>query len=320
MLNLRNKKVLITGHEGFLGSNMVRNLLEKGCEITGLDRVLNRPISVLKGYRKRISQVKADVSDLNRMLSIIKTRRPEIIIHLAAESIVGRAKKDPVRVFKSNIQGTWNVLEASRGLSGIRAVIVASSDKAYGHSKRLPYTEGMNLSGLHPYDASKSCQDIIARTYHVSYGLPVCVVRCGNIYGPGDFNFSRLIPDVIYSLIKSRPFTVRSDGTYKRDYVYVDDIVNGYMMICQNIASRGLYGQAFNLSCERPFTVIDVIKVIEKIMDKNINGLKILDQAKDEIHDQYLSSGKIHKAIGWKPTFSLDEGLRSTISWYEKVF
>jgi len=314
-----NKRVLVTGHEGFLGSNLVRALITLKCKVTGIDKVSNRGLSVLNGIRGGFSGIKLNLSDLPGVRRAVARCRPQIIFHLAAEAIVGRAKKDPLNVFKSNVQGTWNLLESCRGNRNIAAVLVASSDKAYGTALNLPYHEDTPLKGRQTYDASKSCEDIIAQSYFYSYGVPACVVRCGNIYGPGDFNFSRLIPDAIRSALKNRQFVIRSDGTYTRDYVYVDDVISAYLMIAEKMRSDNLYGEPFNVSDEKPQSVKGVLKAIEKVLAERTKKPLIKNRAHDEIRDQYLSSKKIRKMIGWKAEHSFEEGLKKTIEWYKEV-
>lgn len=314
-----NKKVLVTGHEGFLGSNMAVSLSGNGAKVYGIDLVKGRPISILNGYRSKISGYKADVADYPKIKNIFNKVHPEYVFHLAAMAIVGQAKKDPTRVFKSNVEGTWNVLEAARNTPSVKAVIAASSDKAYGSCKKLPYNEDTPLNGRHPYDASKSCADMITRAYSFSYGLNAAVIRCGNIYGPGDFNFSRLVPDAIRCLIKDKTLVIRSDGSFTRDYVFVDDVVSGYLNLAEKMALKSnIKGEAFNLSNEDPYSVLTVLKRIEKTTGKRIKK-KILNQAKDEIHDQYLSSRKIKKTLDWKPTCDFENGIRKTIAWYREI-
>lgn len=313
----KNKKVFVTGYEGFLGSNLTRALISYGAEVIGIDKVKNRPCSVLEGLRDEIIRVKGDIADFRLVKSIIDKYKPRVIFHLAAEAIVGEANKDPVRAFKSNIEGTWNILEASRDKKFIEAIVAASSDKAYGSHKTLPYKECAALKGDHPYDASKSCADLICYTYWNTYRVPVCVTRCGNIYGPGDFNFSRVAPDAIRCALKGRQFIIRSDGKFTRDYVYVEDIVNGYMVLAEKMKRLGLYGEAFNFSDENPITVTEMVKNIYDLTGRPPD-YKILNRAKYEIKHQYLCSIKARKVLGWKPAYSLDEGLKRTIKWYEK--
>ncbi|MFA5351570.1 MAG: GDP-mannose 4,6-dehydratase, partial [Candidatus Omnitrophota bacterium] len=241
--------------------------------------------------------------------------------HLAAEAIVGRSHLDPLSAFEPNIAGTWEVLEASRLKGNVRAIVVASSDKAYGNHKKLPYKEDASLIANHPYDVSKSCADLIANTYAHTYGLPVAITRCGNIYGPGDFNFSRLIPDAMRCLFYNRPLKIRSDGKFVRDYVYVDDIVSGYMKIAESLFRGTVSGEAFNLSDESPLTVIEVLKKMGDLSPAG-NKLKyeIMNTAKYEIRKQYLSSAKARRILGWKTGHSIREGLKKTADWYFNYF
>jgi len=313
----RNKRVLITGHEGFLGSNLTKTLLDYGADIVGIDKVKNRTGSVLDGLRNRIVCVKGDISNLELVKGLIDKYKPQVIFHLAAEAIVGETNKKPIRTFKSNIEGTWNILEASRDKKFIEAIIAASSDKAYGSHKILPYKETASLKGNHPYDVSKSCADLICYTYWNTYKVPVSVTRCGNIYGPGDFNFSRVAPDAIRCALKGKQFIIRSDGKFTRDYVYVEDIINGYIVLAEKMKKLKLYGEAFNFSDENPITVIQMVKKIYNLTGKKPD-YKILNQAKYEIKHQYLCSMKARKILDWKPEYTLDEGLTRTIKWYEK--
>lgn len=314
----KKRRVLITGYEGFLGSWLTRALLELGAKVTGIDKVKNKPRSILEGYRDRIISIKGDISNLNLVRRIIDKHKPSIIFHLAAEAIVGRANSHPVRTFKSNIQGTWNILEASRGKSFICSIVAASSDKAYGPNDNLPYREDITpLKGDHPYDVSKSCADLLCNTYYNTYKIPICVTRCGNIYGPGDHNFSRLIPDVFRSIVKNRPFTIRSDGTFTRDYIYVEDVVSGYLKLAEKMKNKDIQGQSFNLSNEKPISVLLLVKAIYKLAKKKPR-YKILNTAHNEIKDQYLCSSKAKKLLDWKPEYELDGGLKKTMAYYRK--
>lgn len=312
--------MLVTGHEGFLGSNLVRALAGKCSNIVGVDKVINRPISVLNSVRKQFVSIKADISDFNKIRNIITAKKPHVIFHLAAEAIVGRAKDNPINVFRSNIAGTWNLLESCRNKDFVEGVIVASSDKAYGISNKLPYTEDMPLAGRHPYDASKSCGDIIAQAYWKAYGVPAAVLRCGNIYGPGDFNFSRIIPDAVMCAIRSRTLVIRSDGKYTRDYVFVEDIVNGYIILAEKLKLKKLFGEPFNLSGEMPISVLEVVKAVEKAYGRRIPKPVIQNKAKDEIPHQYLSSRKARNVLGWNCGVLFEDGLKKTIGWYEENY
>lgn len=313
----KNKRVLVTGYEGFLGSNLAKALISYGAKVIGIDKVKNRPDSVLTGFRSRIVCIKGDISNLGLVKSLIDRYKPQIIFHLAAEAIVGEANKNPIMTFKSNIEGTWNILEASRNKKFIEAIVVASSDKAYGSHKVLPYKEDASLKGNHPYDVSKSCADLICYTYWNTYKVPVCVTRCGNIFGPGDFNYSRLVPDAIRCALKGKQFVIRSDGKFTRDYVYVEDIADGYITLAEKMKKLKLYGEAFNFSDENPIAVIDIVKKIYSLVGKKPN-YKILNQARYEIKHQYLCSAKARRILGWRPGYTLEKGLEKTINWYSK--
>ncbi|MDP2923373.1 MAG: GDP-mannose 4,6-dehydratase [Candidatus Omnitrophota bacterium] len=316
----KNKKALVTGYEGFLGSNLTKNLISYSAKIIGLDQVKNRPISVLNSsLRKDIICIKGNVGDLKIVRNVINKYKPQIIFHLAAEAIVNRANKNPILTFESNIKGTWNILEASRDKKFIEAIVVASSDKAYGSHKILPYEEDAPLKGDHPYDVSKSCADLISYAYYHTYNLPVAITRCGNVYGPGDFNFSRIIPDAVKCALSNKTFFIRSDGKFTRDYIYIDDIADGYILLAEKLQKNKLAGEAFNFSNEKPITVIELAKRIYQLVRLKPN-YRILNQAKYEIRNQYLASAKARKILGWKPKYNLEEGLNKTIEWYRDYF
>lgn len=313
----RNKNVLITGYEGFLGSHLTRTLLYRGAKICGLDIRICRKQTILS-YKElaKVKIIKGSVENFSLVSEIIKKHRIEFIFHLAAKSLVGECLREPIKALSTNIRGTWNVLEASRNSNTIKVIVIASSDKAYGSHTKLPYKEDASLSGSHPYDVSKSCADLIAHTYYNTYGSPVVVTRCGNIFGPGDFNFSRIIPDAVRSAIMNNKLIIRSDGKFIRDYIYVDDVVNAYLSLSEKFQRLKLDGNAFNFSYEKPISVLELVKIIYYLTGKELN-YKILDQAKYEIKKQYLLSKKAKKILGWKPRFTLEEGLKKTIEWYK---
>jgi CDP-glucose 4,6-dehydratase len=316
------KNVLITGFAGFLGSNLTKALVSSGLKIFGLDIKAGRKDSILGlADYKKIFSIKGNVVNYKLVENTIKKNKIDVVFHLAAEAIVGECHSNPLGAFSTNIAGTWNILEVCRNSRDIKAIIIASSDKAYGSHKELPYAEMAPLQGNHPYDVSKSCADLIANAYAHTYDLPVCVTRCGNIFGPGDFNFSRIIPDAMRCLSQRKTLQVRSDGRFVRDYVYVDDVVDGYLRIAELLRVKKLSGESFNLSNEHPLTVVELLR---KINDLHLCGnrlnYKILGTAKYEIKQQYLSSVKARRVLGWKPAHNLSAGLKMTAGWYFNNF
>lgn len=315
----RNKNVLITGYEGFLGSHLNRTLLRYGAKVWGLDIITHRRQTILsENELNRVNIIKGSIENFSLVSNVIKRNKIEFIFHLAAKAIVGECLKNPIKTFSTNIKGTWNILEASRNNNRIKAIIIASSDKAYGSHMKLPYKENTPLSGAHPYDVSKSCTDLVAYTYHHTYRLPVAVTRCGNIFGPGDFNFSRIVPDTIRSAFQDKTLLIRSDGEFTRDYIYVDDVIRGYLTLAEKMQKLNLFGEAFNFSNENPISVLELVKIIYEICDREPN-YEILHKAKCEIRNQYLSSEKAKKILGWDSKYTLDEGLKKTIEWYKNI-
>jgi len=311
----KDKRVLITGFEGFLGSNLTRTLLQSGAEIIGLDIKTFRKETILTAQDyKNMTVYKGSVANYSLVSKILRKHSINVVFHLAAEAIVGRSHNNPRRTFDTNIAGTWEVLEAARQQGGMEAVVVASSDKAYGSHKKLPYTENAPLQGRNPYDASKSCADLIAHSYAHAYGLPLAITRCGNIYGPGDFNLSRIVPDAIRCALSGQILDIRSDGKFTRDYVYVDDIVNGYILLAEKLKKLDLSGEAFNFSDENPLTVIELLDKIRRIL-KGRPDSRILNTAKYEIRHQYLASKKARLILGWKPKMSIEKGIKRTLKW-----
>jgi CDP-glucose 4,6-dehydratase len=318
----KDKRVLVTGFEGFLGSNLTKELLKTKAKVIGLDIKTFRKETIIdsQDYKKLIVY-KGSVANYKLLSNILRKHSINVIFHLAAEAIVSRSLDNPRRAFKSNITGTWEILEVARQQGNIQAIVVASSDKAYGSHKKLPYCEDAPLIANHPYDVSKSCADLIACTYAHTYNLPVAITRCGNIYGPGDFNFSRIIPDAMRCLFQGKTLQVRSDGRFVRDYVYVDDIVDGYLRIAELLRVKKLSGESFNLSNEHPLTVIELLrKVNDLYLCGNRLNYKILATAKYEIKQQYLSSVKAMRVLGWKSVHNLSSGLKKTAEWYFNNF
>ncbi|OQA89899.1 MAG: CDP-glucose 4,6-dehydratase [Elusimicrobia bacterium ADurb.Bin231] len=316
----KNKNVLITGYEGFLGSNLTRMLLSSSARIVGLDIDIKRRNTIFtKDDYDKIIITKGSVSNYGLVDKLISTYKIDVVFHLAAEAIVGKCLENPLLTFSSNIEGTWKVLEACRNSKTAKSIVIASSDKAYGSHKDLPYREEASLHGEHTYDVSKSCADLIAHAFFKTYGLPVAVTRCGNIYGPGDFNFSRIVPEAIRCALSAHPVEIRSDGQFTRDYVFVEDIVNGYILLAEKLQKMNLGGEAFNFSDENPITVIEFVKKIYQAVKKKPN-YNVLNMAKCEITHQYLASQKARKILNWKPQYTLEDGLEKTVEWYTNYF
>jgi CDP-glucose 4,6-dehydratase len=315
----KNKSVLVTGATGLVGSWLVRDLLEKGAYITALvlDTDPNSEL-IRSGDVNRISVVNGDLRNYKDVARATFTNSCTDVFHLGAQTIVGTALVDPISTFESNIQGTWNVMEVVRQSQGsIKSVVVASSDKAYGSSETLPYLENFPLHGDGPYDVSKSCTDLIAQSYGSTYGIPVTVARCGNIYGGGDLNWSRIIPGSIRDLINEKRPVLRSDGTFVRDYVHVDDIVSAYLKLSEVSQTKDINGQAFNFSRDNPSSVLDLYESISIAAVGKFVEPEIQNTAKSEIKDQHLDSSKAKSVLGWESKVTLEDGLEKTVTWYK---
>ena len=315
----KNRRVFVTGCTGIVGSWLTLALLDAGADVIGLirDRV---PLSNLhlSGADQRIISVDGDIADAPLIERVLNEYEIEIVFHLAAQPLVRLANRAPVGTFEINIRGTWLLLEACRVSPTVKRIVVASSDKAYGDQDVLPYTEDAPLQGRHPYDVSKSCADLITQTYANTYNLPVSITRCGNIYGGGDLNWDRIVPGTMRSVLRSESPIIRSDGTPLRDYLYVDDIVDGYLRLAECLGDQSLYGQAFNFGMDDPKSALDIARAIIAISDHPELEPTVLNQAAHEIGKQYLSSAKAHRVLGWSARHSLEDGLRKTLAWYRE--
>ncbi|WP_390624701.1 GDP-mannose 4,6-dehydratase [Anthocerotibacter panamensis] len=313
----QDRSVLITGCTGLLGSWMTQELVERGARVVGLVRDwIPQSRLFTEGLSAQIATVYGRVEDLATLERIINEYEVDTVLHLAAQTIVGVANREPLGTFETNIKGTWNLLEACRRVGGVSRIIVASSDKAYGDQEILPYAEDTPLNGEHPYDVSKSCADLICRMYYTTYRLPVCVTRCGNFYGGGDLNFNRLVPDTIRSAFREKPVVIRSDGTYIRDYFYVKDGVLAYLHLAEQMDRPEIWGEAFNFSNELQIPVLGMVRKILNLMGKTHLHPVVLNQAQHEIKHQYLSAKKARQKLNWQPKYKLDEALLETIDWY----
>ncbi|RJO68877.1 MAG: NAD-dependent epimerase/dehydratase family protein [Myxococcales bacterium] len=317
----RDRPVFVTGATGLLGSYLVRRLVESEAEVVALMRDwVPQSELVHSGLLDRLRVVRGDVRDGALVERVLGEYEIEAVFHLAAQTLVPIANRHPAGTFETNVGGTWAVLDAARRAPTVKRIVVASSDKAYGDSDDLPYRETAPLAGRHPYDASKSCADLVAQAYAATYGLPVTITRCGNLYGGGDLNWNRIVPGTIRSVLRGERPVVRSDGEYVRDYFYVEDAVDAYLLLAEAMAADGrLRGDAFNFSNETPITVTELVRTILRLMASPLEPV-ILNEASNEIRRQYLAADKARQALGWRPRFSLDEGLLRTIEWYREHF
>jgi len=317
-IDWKGKNVFVTGGTGLLGSHLIECLIDLGANIVASYRSKNpKSYFFQKQFQNKINLINCDIKDRERIFDIISRYEPEIIFHLAAQTIVTTALINPLETLNTNINGTINILEASRLSKEVKAIVIASSDKAYGVTDNLPYSETSKLEGKFPYDLSKTCADLISQMYFSSYKLPTVITRAVNIFGPGDLNFNRIIPGTIASIIKNKPLIIRSDGKMVREYIYVKDVMNCYISLVENIEKTK--GNSFNIGSGIKMNVLDVTNKIFSILKQNV-PIEILNIAKGEIPTQYSSSDKILKSIGWKSTISFEEGIRETYEWYKNEY
>jgi len=315
----RDRPTLVTGGTGLLGGWLLRRLLAAGADVVCLVRDWVPDSELVRGRLvERVKVARGDVRDQALLERVLGEFEIATVFHLAAQTIVTIANRNPVSTFETNVQGTWALLEACRRSPTVGQIVLASSDKAYGDQDVLPYDERTPLQGRHPYDVSKSCADLIAQAYAVTYQLPVTVTRCGNLYGGGDLNWNRVVPGTIRSVLRGERPIIRSDGQYVRDYFYVEDATAAYMLLAERMAERAeLRGEAFNFSNEAPVTVLELVQRILRLMGSPLEP-SVRNEASNEIREQYLGAAKGRQALGWQPLYSLDEGLQRTIAWYEE--
>lgn len=314
----RDRPVAVTGATGFLGSHLTEQLVKLGANVTVLvrDHVPHTAVSAWwYGDVRRVHGAVEDQALMERLLGEYEIRT---LFHLAAQSQVGAANRNPVSTYEANIQGTWALLEAARRSPRIEQVVTASSDKAYGAQPVLPYDESMPLAAVNPYDVSKACSDLLSQSYQQTYGVPVCITRCGNFFGPGDLNWERIVPGTCRSLIRGEAPLIRSDGTMVRDYLHVVDGALAYLRLAESMAGdESLAGEAFNFSTELPMTVIELVSQLQEAAGTDFEPT-ILGTASHEIDSQYLSAAKARKVLGWEPTISMADALVNTVDWYRE--
>jgi CDP-glucose 4,6-dehydratase len=319
-VNWKEHRVFVTGATGFIGSWLVRELLQQGASVIALVRDWDpQSLLIRSGDVQKIRVVSGPLEDYATLERAINEHEPDTVFHLGAQTLVGTALRSPLATFESNIRGTYNLLEACRVHADlVQRVVVASSDKAYGDAERLPYTEEMPLNARHPYDVSKSCPDLIAFTYAWTYGLPVNVTRCGNVYGGGDLNWSQLVPGTIRSVLHNQRPVLRSDGSYSRDFIFVSDIVQAYLLLASRTGKEQLRGEGFNFGLQSRVTVLDMTQAILRLMGRSDLEPVITNEARGEIKDQSLDASKAKRLLGWRPCYTLEEGLIHTIRWYRE--
>ncbi len=315
-----NRKVLVTGATGLLGSWLTQELVARGADVTCLvrDRV-PRSRLVTTGTIERVNVVHERLENYEGVLRAVNEYEIDTVFHLAAQTIVGTASRSVLSTFEANIKGTWNLLEACRTCSSlVRGVVLASSDKAYGEHATLPYTEDFALQGRYPYDASKACSELLALSYATSFGVPVATTRCGNLYGGGDLNYSRIVPGTIRSALHGERPIVRSNGQLVRDYFYVEDAVAAYICLAENLRGLDLAGQAFNFGTSTPKSVLEMVAAVLAATGREDLEPEVQNTASNEIAAQTLDCTKAHEVLGWRPAFTLEDGLRRTVDWYRE--
>ncbi|MEK6954526.1 MAG: GDP-mannose 4,6-dehydratase [Candidatus Micrarchaeota archaeon] len=315
-----DRNVFVTGASGFLGGWLLKSLISKGANPICLVRdEVPKSMYYYDGLNSKCVTVRGRLEDLELLKRALNDYNISHVFHLGAQTQVLMANRYPPDTFMANIMGTWNMLEACRGSKQIEGIVVASTDKAYGSQSKLPYNEETPMEGEHPYDVSKSCTDLIARSYFKTYGLPVGITRCGNFYGGGDLNFDRIVPGTIKSVLKGKRPVIRSDGKYIRDYFYIEDAASAYITLGENVKQKEIMGEAFNFGNNDPKTVMEITELMSKLMGSKLKP-DIRNESSGEIRKQYLSSEKANRLLKWKPKYSLEEGLKRTIGWYTDFF
>ncbi|MEZ4590735.1 MAG: GDP-mannose 4,6-dehydratase [Chloroflexota bacterium] len=315
----QGKRVFITGCTGLLGSWLTDALLKMGADVIGLVRdFVPHSQLVRTGLIEKITIVRGDLCSYDLLERILAEYEIEIVFHLAAQTIVTIANRSPLSTFETNIRGTYLLLEAARRNPTIQGIITASSNMAYGTQEQLPYYESMPLQGRHPYDVSKSCGDLISQSYAHSYDLPVAVTRCSNLYGGGDLNWNRILPGTIRSVLHGERPIIRSDGTFKRDFMYVKDAVRGYLMLAEQISRPELHGEAFNFGTGQSESALHIVQTIIRVSDYPEMEPVILNNVKNEVQDHFLNADKAYRLLGWQPQYTLESGLAETMAWYRE--
>jgi CDP-glucose 4,6-dehydratase len=313
----RDRRVFVTGGTGLVGGWLIERLAGLGADVVALVRDWVPGARFVElNLEDRVNVVRGDIRDQALLERVLGEYEVDTVLHLAAQTIVGIANRNPVSTFEANIAGTWNLLEAARRSPTVKAIVIASSDKAYGSCDVLPYVEDTPLRGDHPYDVSKSCADLIAACYAKTWKTPVAITRCGNFFGGGDLNWNRVVPGTIRSILRGERPIVRSDGHYIRDYIYVEDAVDSYLHLAEALRKDSKFaGEAFNFSTGTPLNVLDMVDAIRLMMQSDLEPV-VLNEASNEIRAQHLDSSKARTQLGWEARFGLKEGLARTVAWY----
>jgi len=317
----KDKKVFVTGGTGFIGTWLVKELTDKGAETSVLVKELPKKNNFEKlELNKKTNLLFGDILDFNSIKLFLEKYQIDTVFHLAAQPLVQLAYQNSLTTLETNIMGSANLLEACKLNKKIKRIVIASSDKAYGSSENLPYEESFPLKGEYPYDVSKSCTDLIAQSYGKTYGLPIAITRLSNVYGGGDLNFDRIVPETIMHILNDEDILIRSNGKFKREFFYVKDAAHAYVTLAEKVQELGLKGEAFNFGIDKPTEIIGLVKKIIEVSGKSNLNIKILNSVKAEIKDQYLSSKKAREKLGWKPRYTLEEGLKESYEWYKEYF
>lgn len=317
----QDKNVFVTGATGLLGPWLIKDLLEKKAHVFVLIRdLVPHSLFFQDGLDKKVTIIWGDLLDFQLLQRILNEYDIDSVFHLGAQAIVGIANRSPISTFKSNIEGTWNILEACRLSPWVKKIVVASSDKAYGAQEKLPYTENSPMQGRFPYDVSKSCTDLIAQSYFHTFNLPICVTRCGNFFGGGDLHFNRIVPGTIKSILENSNPIIRSDGLFVRDYIYVKDVADAYIVLAEKMDDKNIVGQSFNFSTDEPFNVIEMVDVILDVMGDTELKPVIQNNVSNEIPEQHLSSAKARRILGWNAKYGVRVGIQETVAWYKQFF
>lgn len=314
----KGRPTLVTGGTGLVGGWLVQQLIDDGADVVCLIRDwVPQSNLIIRGLTDKVKVVRGDVCDKAVMERALGEYEVDTVLHLAAQAIVGIGNRNPISTFETNVQGTWTVLEACRRSPTVKQIVIASSDKAYGHNEKLPYGEDTPLRGRHPYDVSKSCADLIAQAYAATYNLPVAITRCGNFYGGGDLNWNRIVPGTIRSVLRGERPIIRGDGSSLREYLFVENAVSAYMTLAEALTTRrDLAGKAYNFGHNKPWTVMQLVNEILRISGRTDLTPDVRDEARNEIPNQYLDPTRAQTELGWQPRYSLQQGLERTVAWY----